>query len=248
MSEENLEQQNLGAETTDINGQVAVAEGGDSNVDQVQETLYEIDGEKIPVSQIKQWKSGHLMQSDYTKKTQELAKERERFAPYQQLETYLQSNPDKAQQVYSILSGQQQAANQEEVDPVMQKMSALERQVNILVGETSKQKVDKMIDEINADEKYAGLFKNDKFEKLLLSTAMQTGKTNKLREVADEIHELISGLKADSKLETEKNVIKNLNSATRQTPSGKGTMGAPKGFDASGSSWSDLDKKALEMF
>jgi hypothetical protein len=37
---------------------------------------YEIDGEKITIDQIKEWKQNGLRQSDYTKKTQELAQQR----------------------------------------------------------------------------------------------------------------------------------------------------------------------------
>lgn len=40
---------------------------------------YEIDGEEVSAADIKRWKSGHLMQSDYTRKTQALADDRKRF-------------------------------------------------------------------------------------------------------------------------------------------------------------------------
>ena len=39
-------------------------------------TEYEVDGEKITIDQIKEWKQNGLRQSDYTRKTQELAEQR----------------------------------------------------------------------------------------------------------------------------------------------------------------------------
>lgn len=43
------------------------------------EPVFEIDGEKVPLSTLKEWKSGHMMQSDYTRKTQELKREKEQI-------------------------------------------------------------------------------------------------------------------------------------------------------------------------
>lgn len=39
----------------------------------------EVDGEKVPLETIKEWKSGTLRLADYTRKTQELARERDRI-------------------------------------------------------------------------------------------------------------------------------------------------------------------------
>ncbi len=51
-----------------------------------EESTVELDGEQVPLSQIKEWKQGHMLQSDYTKKTQELAAmKREATAPKQEL-------------------------------------------------------------------------------------------------------------------------------------------------------------------
>lgn len=42
-----------------------------------EETLYlELDGEEFSLDEVKQWKAGYMMQSDYTKKTQAIADER----------------------------------------------------------------------------------------------------------------------------------------------------------------------------
>lgn len=44
------------------------------------EIVYEIEGEEIPLDTIKKWKSGHLMQADYTKKTQEHSEKVKQFS------------------------------------------------------------------------------------------------------------------------------------------------------------------------
>lgn len=44
------------------------------------EDLYEVEGETFTLSELKEWKESGLRQSDYTKKTQQLAKDREALA------------------------------------------------------------------------------------------------------------------------------------------------------------------------
>lgn len=51
----------------------------DESSDLPEGLYYDIDGEEVSAADIKKWKSGHLMQSDYTRKTQALADERKRF-------------------------------------------------------------------------------------------------------------------------------------------------------------------------
>jgi hypothetical protein len=51
----------------------------DDDQSDLQEIYYEVDGEEVSAADIKKWKSGHLMQSDYTRKTQSLAEERKKF-------------------------------------------------------------------------------------------------------------------------------------------------------------------------
>lgn len=54
----------------------------DQGNEQAEKTAHEIDldGEKVTLDQIKEWKSGHMRQEDYTRKTQELAAERNKLA------------------------------------------------------------------------------------------------------------------------------------------------------------------------
>jgi len=45
----------------------------------VQDEFFQIGEEEVPLSQIEEWRKGHMMQSDYTRKTQELAEQRKAF-------------------------------------------------------------------------------------------------------------------------------------------------------------------------
>jgi hypothetical protein len=52
--------------------------------DDESELYYDLDGEEVTASQIKAWKDGHLMQSDYTRKTQAHADEVKQFKQQQE--------------------------------------------------------------------------------------------------------------------------------------------------------------------
>ena len=83
---------------------------------------------------IQAWKNGHMMQSDYTNKTQALAQEKrefeenlrdqiqreisEQYAPYQEFEQLIQQNPNLQQQITALL--QQQNASNPIPDPQIQ--------------------------------------------------------------------------------------------------------------------------------
>lgn len=57
-------------------------------------TTFNIDGiGEVTADQIKEWKNGNMRQSDYTKKTQDLAKERAEHKDALELYSYLRSNP-----------------------------------------------------------------------------------------------------------------------------------------------------------
>lgn len=64
-------------------------------------TKFNIDGEEITPEQIKEWKKGHMRQSDYTRKTQELAALRKQAADAMELYEYLKANPEIARRLES---------------------------------------------------------------------------------------------------------------------------------------------------
>lgn len=58
---------------------------------------FEIDGiGKVKADEIKEWKLGHMRQSDYTKKTQEIAKSKNENKEALELYNYLKNNPQIA--------------------------------------------------------------------------------------------------------------------------------------------------------
>lgn len=67
------------AEETHNNAEEVVEYEEENAADEQDEMYLDLDGEEIPLSQVKEWKSGHMMQSDYTRKTTELSEQRKAF-------------------------------------------------------------------------------------------------------------------------------------------------------------------------
>lgn len=65
------------AEADEVEAEQSESEDDDSSEaeDEVQELL-DLDGEQVDLETVRKWKNGHLMQEDYTRKTQGLAEER----------------------------------------------------------------------------------------------------------------------------------------------------------------------------
>src|SRR3990167_6202070 len=96
-----LVQQDTGEAEVGLTDQTAAAVGQDTSAAQT----FELDGERLTPEQIKEWKAGHMMQSDYTRKTQELSQQRDQLKPYVELADYLKANPTQAQDIYGYLQG-----------------------------------------------------------------------------------------------------------------------------------------------
>ena len=78
---------------------------------------YDLGGEKAKRSQILEWKKANLLQSDYTKKTQELAQQRKELDELVRFADYLKANPAKLQKVLAAL--------EDEVDAQQGKQEAI---------------------------------------------------------------------------------------------------------------------------
>lgn len=67
---------------------------------------------EVSIDEINEWRGGGLRQSDYTRKTQELAEQRkqmeEEFGAYRQLDQLFQANPNLEQQFIQMLQQQDQ--------------------------------------------------------------------------------------------------------------------------------------------
>lgn len=74
VEESEVEELEESTETEDVEKE---GENPESEADDEEEALYlDIDGEEVSLDQVKEWKSGSLMHSDYTRKTQALAEQR----------------------------------------------------------------------------------------------------------------------------------------------------------------------------
>jgi hypothetical protein len=76
-----------------------------ANIETPTPTVEELEIEglgKVKIEDIKEWQRGNLRQSDYTRKTQELAKQREELAEAVEVFNYLRENPQIVQALQTI--------------------------------------------------------------------------------------------------------------------------------------------------
>lgn len=113
-------------------------DGQQENIEDIEDiedqelTSFLIDGEEYDVETIKEWKQGHLRQSDYTRKTQELAQMKKEFESRKKevedaIEVYkfLQANPKLTEELYekSLELGEQvpKIKTEQATDPRIEK-------------------------------------------------------------------------------------------------------------------------------
>lgn len=91
-------------ESTAVEGEATPTENAIPQVESIATpTTYNIDGiGEVTAEDIKTWKQGNLRQSDYTKKTQELARMREESKEAIELVDYLKNNPHLIQGLMAI--------------------------------------------------------------------------------------------------------------------------------------------------
>jgi len=93
------------------------------------ESLFEIDGTPITLDEAR---SGYLRQSDYTRKTQELAEMRSRLAEAEAITAALQQNPAETIAALQDAFGvgfDQSSDSYEEMDPEIARIAALEQKI-----------------------------------------------------------------------------------------------------------------------
>lgn len=93
---------------------------------------------KVTLDEIREWKQGALRQSDYTKKTQELAKQREELADAMEVYKYLQENP----QLVSTLEAIEKGA----VNPVLRTTAPEHNLLREVMYNQKAMEVDKKLD------------------------------------------------------------------------------------------------------
>lgn len=107
------------------------AAADETTVDDSDRYTIKVDGEEIEVT-LDELLNGYSRQSDYTRKTQEIAQERQRLQTLAQFEQALNQNPEAAiralAEAYN-LGGQVGNQSLEDLDPLEAKVQLLERQL-----------------------------------------------------------------------------------------------------------------------
>ena len=129
--------------STDVNPQEGEAsvDTQTNDVDEQEETQeettnqeapleFDIDGEKLTLEQIREFKRGYMRQSDYTRKTQELASKRQELNDAVELYEYLKANPEIAAKLAEIAPEDKQELASK-VNPLYQKVEELSVQLRL---------------------------------------------------------------------------------------------------------------------
>lgn len=90
-----------------------------------QDNLVEIEGlGKVTIDELKEWKMGYMRQADYTKKTQEVARQRKEAEQAIQLYEYLRANPHVARKLYED-DDTKPVVDQKTFDPIYQEIEVI---------------------------------------------------------------------------------------------------------------------------
>lgn len=136
---------------TDVNGGTepqVQPQAGNEPASTPQTLEFEIDGiGKVTPDQIKEYKQGFMRQSDYTRKTQEIARQRQENKEALDLYNYLKSNPQIAQALYegnySVVQG----------DPTFQSLNPAKREIANIQDELANIKLDSTIERLKSQYK-----------------------------------------------------------------------------------------------
>lgn len=109
---------------------------------------FEIDGEKYSIDDIREWKKSGLRQSDYTKKTQEVAKMRKEAEEALEVYNYLMSKPDLVKKLYEL-----DTDNPDEVKKVQTKLDPVTKQINELNQKLLIKDIESELKEITSKDK-----------------------------------------------------------------------------------------------
>lgn len=130
-------------------GQGEAASQGETTPPETVEFEFEGENFKVPSSVAEKLKGGILRHSDYTKKTQELSEQKKGFEEdakvAMNLNSFIESNPDKAEMIGAILRGEDvsklKEEDEEDLPPaIKKKIDVLERKLTDMAFKSEQTK------------------------------------------------------------------------------------------------------------
>jgi hypothetical protein len=225
---------NLGADEATLD------EGQDQNLDnldlegqdgggQDEDPVIEIDGEEVPLSEVRRWRDTRKnLEADFTKKYQGLATQRKQLEP---LMNWFRANPQQAQvlaavadgqmtpqQALQYLSGQRAAVSRQaaaqtghQVPPeVLNRLSQMEQVMASQLQAQADQQITATLASLAERAKAEGLEWTPEFEQEILQTAYDN-KTSNLEHVYEALaYRHLSAQIAAAKKQGEKETLQNL--------------------------------------
>tara|TARA_B100000427_G_scaffold114559_1_gene95101 strand:- start:3926 stop:4657 length:732 start_codon:yes stop_codon:yes gene_type:complete len=148
-------------EENEVDMESVYAEDPDSFINEVPQEPGEmytikVDGVEEQVT-LEELQNGYQRHSDYTRKTQEVAAERERLRQAEQIVSALESNPEEtlrtlAQSFELELGGQssssEEYSNWDDEDPTQQKIAALERRLEQSEAKQRQEAIERQVSEL----------------------------------------------------------------------------------------------------
>lgn len=148
-------------EENEVDMESVYAEDPDSFINEVPQEPGEmytvkVDGVEEQVT-LEELQNGYQRHSDYTRKTQEVAAERERLRQAEQIVSALESNPEEtlrtlAQSFELELGGQSSSSdeysNWDDEDPTQQKIAALERRLEQSEAKQRQEAIERQVSEL----------------------------------------------------------------------------------------------------
>lgn len=189
----------------------SVAEAGTEGTEQPAEESvaeetpqeFEIDGEKLTLDQLREFKKGYMRQSDYTKKTQRIAQEKEENREARELYDFLKQNPEIAKKLAELAPEQAERAQKivsPEIQDIKMQLATMEIDTALEKIKSRDKDVDEMavlniaIEENISVEKAYKQWKGENFDNLLKKKLEEQSKnlTKKIQTNKEKTQTLIS--------------------------------------------------------
>lgn len=190
---------------------------------------YLIDGEEYSLEDLREWKNAGLRQSDYTRKTQELAAERERLKDATTLYNYLRDNPGIVNAI------QQMEKNPSIVNSLPSKDKEALTQVQI---ELQTMKIDRELAELH--QKY-GDFDED--------ALFRTANEKNIRDLETVVQSMLYNSKAsvDAVEEAKRQLQEELETNKKATRTAVNRKTSAKGSKSAGSKLTEQEARVAKM-